>query len=134
MGNLINNSEDTDNHVNQADVYIGQGSYGEQVITYNNFSAKIIDPNDNTQLVSNNYSNFQIRMWLDNSNYSSTSSYSDDNYPPGTIQIIYGKSEFQNPLVGLSNKIPYNELTYTCLLYTSPSPRDWMVSRMPSSA
>ena len=22
----------------------------------------------------------------------------------------------------------------TCLLYTSPSPRDWMVSRMPSSA
>ena len=23
---------------------------------------------------------------------------------------------------------------YTCLLYTSPSPRDWMVSRMPSSA
>ena len=23
---------------------------------------------------------------------------------------------------------------YTCLLYTSPSPRDWRVSRMPSSA
>ena len=23
---------------------------------------------------------------------------------------------------------------FTCLLYTSPSPRDWMVSRMPSSA
>ena len=23
---------------------------------------------------------------------------------------------------------------YFCLLYTSPSPRDWMVSRMPSSA
>ena len=23
---------------------------------------------------------------------------------------------------------------YHCLLYTSPSPRDWMVSRMPSSA
>ena len=23
---------------------------------------------------------------------------------------------------------------YTCLLYTSPSPRDWTISRMPSSA
>ena len=27
--------------------------------------------------------------------------------------------------------MPYSN---TCLLYTSPSPRDWMVSRMPSSA
>ena len=25
-------------------------------------------------------------------------------------------------------------LTYTCLLYTSPSPRDCLLSRMPSSA
>ena len=25
-------------------------------------------------------------------------------------------------------------MVYDCLLYTSPSPRDWMVSRMPSSA
>ena len=24
--------------------------------------------------------------------------------------------------------------SFSCLLYTSPSPRDWMVSRMPSSA
>ena len=27
-----------------------------------------------------------------------------------------------------------NQAILTCLLYTSPSPRDWMVSRMPSSA
>ena len=27
-----------------------------------------------------------------------------------------------------------NDKEYDCLLYTSPSPRDWMVSRMPSSA
>ena len=26
------------------------------------------------------------------------------------------------------------EVKQDCLLYTSPSPRDWMVSRMPSSA
>ena len=28
----------------------------------------------------------------------------------------------------------YVTLFKSCLLYTSPSPRDWMVSRMPSSA
>ena len=27
-----------------------------------------------------------------------------------------------------------NEVDYTCLLYTSPSPRDGLLSRMPSSA
>ena len=27
-----------------------------------------------------------------------------------------------------------NDLSYTCLLYTSPSPRDRLLSRMPSSA
>ena len=27
-----------------------------------------------------------------------------------------------------------NERHYGCLLYTSPSPRDWTISRMPSSA
>ena len=25
-------------------------------------------------------------------------------------------------------------MSYICLLYTSPSPRDWTISRMPSSA
>ena len=29
---------------------------------------------------------------------------------------------------------PLKELTYNCLLYTSPSPRDATLSRMPSSA
>ena len=28
----------------------------------------------------------------------------------------------------------FKALNINCLLYTSPSPRDWMVSRMPSSA
>ena len=32
------------------------------------------------------------------------------------------------------SKIKYGELTVNCLLYTSPSPRDGNVSRMPSSA
>ena len=35
----------------------------------------------------------------------------------------------------LGNLIPdWNDLVYRCLLYTSPSPRDGLLSRMPSSA
>ena len=34
----------------------------------------------------------------------------------------------------LSDYQEYNALSYLCLLYTSPSPRDRSVSRMPSSA
>ena len=35
----------------------------------------------------------------------------------------------------VSNSIPnLNGNVYTCLLYTSPSPRDGLLSRMPSSA
>ena len=31
-------------------------------------------------------------------------------------------------------KIPFYPVPMTCLLYTSPSPRDYAASRMPSSA
>ena len=42
-------------------------------------------------------------------------------------------------LLGLSKSVSERELLYsiiesTCLLYTSPSPRDGLLSRMPSSA
>ena len=37
----------------------------------------------------------------------------------------FEKHNHLKPMLSLSN---------VCLLYTSPSPRDWMVSRMPSSA
>ena len=48
-------------------------------------------------------------------------------------------SKFLNNLTGagLINKIEYdgkNTFVITCLLYTSPSPRDLSTSRMPSSA
>ena len=32
------------------------------------------------------------------------------------------------------HEIMLNQSAYTCLLYTSPSPRDGLLSRMPSSA
>ena len=42
----------------------------------------------------------------------------------------------RGPLIIVANHINFLEvpLIYTCLLYTSPSPRDLSTSRMPSSA
>ena len=44
----------------------------------------------------------------------------------------------ENPIVTLEDVLPLYEAVgwtnYTCLLYTSPSPRDYAASRMPSSA
>ena len=37
-------------------------------------------------------------------------------------------------IVGINDLCPVDYLAYICLLYTSPSPRDRSVSRMPSSA
>mgnify|MGYP003311936209 CR=1 FL=1 len=49
-----------------------------------------------------------------------------------------GDMYFEKPLGKSKAKksiIPYiNGITYNCLLYTSPSPRDGLLSRMPSSA
>ena len=45
-----------------------------------------------------------------------------------------GKSTLINTLTNKKNSIIGSEPNTTCLLYTSPSPRDSMTSRMPSSA
>ena len=43
--------------------------------------------------------------------------------------------EVERQLQAIAEQISNYEGQLTdCLLYTSPSPRDWMVSRMPSSA
>ena len=39
-----------------------------------------------------------------------------------------------SPLEGFMDKEEYKSVIKSCLLYTSPSPRDSVVSRMPSSA
>ena len=41
---------------------------------------------------------------------------------------------FKETMKSLGIDMPQSELAYTCLLYTSPSPRDRTRSRMPSSA
>ena len=128
FGNLVNNSINNSN--NQADVFIGYGKYNELVITYKNFSAFVTDPNDASKLVSNNYNNFQIRLWLnDSKTFTDLTTYSDDYYPPGTIQISYGNSEFQTPLIGLSNKVTYDELTYQPTNFNKLLDIDWDPSK-----
>ena len=55
-------------------------------------------------------------------------SYGVDNYKGTTWGVAVGAQADQNyPIGGL-------RCYYTCLLYTSPSPRDGLLSRMPSSA
>ena len=52
-----------------------------------------------------------------------------DGLKPVQRRIIYAMSE-----LGLSAAAKYKKSARTCLLYTSPSPRDGLLSRMPSSA
>ena len=47
-----------------------------------------------------------------------------------TTDALNSTKNANKPYVTLSNK----DINYTCLLYTSPSPRDRTRSRMPSSA
>ena len=44
------------------------------------------------------------------------------------------KAEVVAYLLRLGEAIPEEDLDNPCLLYTSPSPRDGLLSRMPSSA
>ena len=46
---------------------------------------------------------------------------------------LFTRSGFEED-VGLSYSLSVSVLDYICLLYTSPSPRDATLSRMPSSA
>ena len=48
-----------------------------------------------------------------------------------TATSVFGKNPFQVELLSVDN---YDQPNDVCLLYTSPSPRDATLSRMPSSA
>ena len=52
--------------------------------------------------------------------------------PNGTIRNIVGGTVFREPII--MKNVPRYVPSWTCLLYTSPSPRDLSTSRMPSSA
>ena len=51
------------------------------------------------------------------------------------IKALQGEIDYkQTGIIYLTNVIALIKLTNSCLLYTSPSPRDGLLSRMPSSA
>ena len=63
--------------------------------------------------------------------------YNGNNNASKTITLAKNGGEQYlklNPPGKTISELKNNENTYTCLLYTSPSPRDGLLSRMPSSA
>ena len=54
----------------------------------------------------------------------------------GATGLLYDPDRLQRPMVRRSRRGEdlFEEVTWDCLLYTSPSPRDRQKSRMPSSA
>ena len=56
------------------------------------------------------------------------------NYDPDTISKIYKKNPKRLLKRLWQTLIPIFAYIFSCLLYTSPSPRDRQKSRMPSSA
>ena len=49
-------------------------------------------------------------------------------------ELSQDRKGFFKSILGTLNHILLADLIYSCLLYTSPSPRDLSTSRMPSSA
>ena len=49
------------------------------------------------------------------------------------LPLVRGRPRLGCPLTGIGKMVCIG-LNYSCLLYTSPSPRDGLLSRMPSSA
>ena len=54
--------------------------------------------------------------------------------PEATEEAPTGIRQVDIPFTDFKMPLPENEILITCLLYTSPSPRDLSTSRMPSSA
>ena len=57
-----------------------------------------------------------------------------DNPLPGVTVTLTGTDVFGNAVSASQTTDQNGEYLFTCLLYTSPSPRDLSTSRMPSSA
>ena len=53
---------------------------------------------------------------------------------PTAINLEQMAGQGQEFVTARDQKLPILKILYACLLYTSPSPRDGLLSRMPSSA
>ena len=50
------------------------------------------------------------------------------------LEMCNDMKEVHDNMKGFDDTASYDGVRYACLLYTSPSPRDGLLSRMPSSA
>ena len=85
------------------------------------------------------YTSIQLRIkhWKNVSEELGNNSISDndENAQPKSLLPFTGNLRQPMPKGIIYNLLDYLELIdWTCLLYTSPSPRDGLLSRMPSSA
>ena len=53
---------------------------------------------------------------------------------PGDVLLVEGNNKISGVIKYLTQSTWSHAALYVCLLYTSPSPRDGLLSRMPSSA
>ena len=60
----------------------------------------------------------------------------ESDFAADLAQVLNEKApiEYRDPAIFFANTHPTQGLRHLCLLYTSPSPRDGLLSRMPSSA
>ena len=110
----------------------GTSNLEELRVGRNPFIVDTTDPTGPTQVTALNittYSGFDLELFWANS--------SDDVVVIG-YDIFRNGELLESMLDALSyydpTVEPEREYIYTCLLYTSPSPRDGLLSRMPSSA
>ena len=88
----------------------------------------------------------ELKDWLNSINFTKENLIEEDpdlikEYPPfiinrclsGHLDAIMFANEM-NKYPNLDKDLQYHFYLNTCLLYTSPSPRDGLLSRMPSSA
>ena len=119
--------------------YLCTSSFAHTSVTVNNSS--VYTTNSTQQIAGNMSSGLAMsvtgsstdKLFLHNSSNQSSTGITPSGYSGHYSTCIIYKSDSNNWLVGWDNG-NVTEVDNSCLLYTSPSPRDPKTSRMPSSA
>ena len=152
IGKLYLDNTDRNNKITCVDPSKGMVSQGKQKLSnYKNINW-VISPAEKLPFEDNKFDFYSISFGLRNTkNLNKAISEAYRILKPGGRYLCLEFSKIQNsnldfiyknyskliPIVGqyvVGEKEPYKYLVKSCLLYTSPSPRDRTRSRMPSSA
>ena len=74
-----------------------------------------------------NLASEEVKLLVNESGFTNSHDFED-----GALKMMAAKIQSDAPFVGKT--VMDAAMVYPCLLYTSPSPRDGLLSRMPSSA